>query len=65
MATYHQSSRFQEKESQQRMIWLWSKKNLLGNINFNGGASSVAPTYPAIVQEAVVEASIKARDLGF
>ena len=41
------------------------QKNLLGNINFNGGASSVAPTYPAIVQEAVVEASIKARDLGF
>jgi len=37
----------------------------LGNINFNGGASSAAPTYPTIVQKAIVEASIKARDLGF
>ena len=37
------------------------QKNLLGNINFNWGgggegASSAVPTYPANVQEAVVEA---------
>ena len=37
------------------------QKNLLGNINYNcggggEGASSAVPTYPANVQEAVVEA---------
>ena len=61
MTTYRQSSRFQEKETQQRMIWLWSQKTywaILTSIGGGGGkgASSAVPTYPANVQEAVVEA---------
>ena len=40
-------------------------KDLKGDLIFSGGASSLSPSFPAAVQDAIVEAAIKARDLGF
>ena len=43
----------------------YEANDLKGDQIFSGGASSLSPSFPAAVQNAIVEAAIKARDLGF
>ena len=48
-----------------RSGYAYEAKDMQGDQIFSGGASSLSPSFPAAVQEAIVEAAIKATDLGF
>ncbi|KAL0004917.1 hypothetical protein SO802_012478 [Lithocarpus litseifolius] len=53
------------KKKARRCGFAYKAKNMQGNIIFEGVSSCAAETIPNAIQEAVVEAAIKARSLGF
>lgn len=53
------------KKKARRCGFAYEAKNMQGNIIFKGVSSCAAETIPNAIQEAMVEAVIKARSLGF
>lgn len=53
------------KKKARRCGFAYEAKNMQGNIIFQGVSSCGAETIPNAIQEAMVEAAIKARSLGF
>ena len=64
MAATHQSAGYR-KRSLKRSGYAYEAKNLEGITIFTGDASSGRKPYSLAIQDALVEAMIKAKDLGF